>query len=98
MFDQLTVTVTGADNTGAYPMVRVQYTAGGWDHAEWVAASALYGIRTIGQPPTTDNYRLVSVSVDLEVATLRYNAGQMQHSEYTRNLTVNGIPRIRGTR
>jgi hypothetical protein len=95
MFDQLVITVVSADNTGAYPMVEVQYHTGA---TEWVAASALYGIRTIGQSPTTDNYRLVSVSDDLEVATLRYNAGQMEHSEYTRNLIVNGIPRIRGTR
>jgi hypothetical protein len=90
MFDQLVVTVIAADNARAYPMVQVRHTTG---VSEWVAASALYGIRHIGQHPTTDNYRLVSVSEDLEVATLRYNAGQSKHSEYTRNLTVNGIRR-----
>ena len=90
MFDQLQVTVIAADNAGPYPVVKLQHTTG---TVEWVAASALYGIRHTGQHPASESYRLIKVSDDLTVATLRHNAGLLEHSEYTRNLTVDGITR-----
>jgi hypothetical protein len=90
MFDQLEVTVIAADNAGPFPIVKVRHSTG---TVEWVAASALYGIRHIGQSPVTDNYRLVKMSDDLTVATLRYNAGLLEHNEYTRYLIVDRIRR-----
>jgi len=90
MFAGLQVTVIAADNAGPFPAVKVQHATGS---VEWVAADALYGIRHIGQNVTTDNYRLVRVSDDLTVATLRHGAtiAGSEHNEYTGNLTVDGI-------
>jgi len=90
MFAGLQVTVIAADNRGAYPAVKVQHTTG---TVEWVAASALYGIRHIGQHPTSDSYRLVSMSDDLTIATLRHAAtiAGSEHSHQAQFLTVDGI-------